>query len=158
MDWKHTPIAVQTIDRDRGRTEIRTIQVLPAPRDTPFPHVAQVFLIERAVTEHATTTYQAMLYVTSLTADQGQPRRPARIRASTLEIETLHWVRDVVFTEDASHLRTGNAPRAMATLRHAAISLLRAAGATNITAALRRNARKDRRVLKHLGIPTSTNT
>jgi len=45
----------------------------------------------------------------------------------------------------------------MATLRNAVISLLRIAGATNIAAALRHNARKDRRVLKHLGLLTSKN-
>jgi len=42
-------------------------------------------------------------------------------------------------------------------MRNVSISLLRLAGATNIAAALRHNARKDRRILKHLGILTSTN-
>jgi hypothetical protein len=72
-------------------------------------------------------------------------------------MEALHWVRDVVYAEDASRVRTGNAPRVMATLRNVSISLLRLAGVTNIAAALRHNARKDRRILKHLGMLTSTN-
>lgn len=72
-------------------------------------------------------------------------------------MEALHWIRDVVYAEDASRVRTGNAPRVMASLRNVAISLLRASGVTNIAAALRHNARKDRRVLKQLGILTSTN-
>jgi predicted transposase YbfD/YdcC len=29
----------------------------------------------------------------------------------------LHWVRDVTYQEDKSLVRTGNAPRVMATLR-----------------------------------------
>ena len=42
------------------------------------------------------------------------------------EIENkLHWVRDVTCQEDKSLVRTGNAPRVMATLRSLAISLLR---------------------------------
>jgi hypothetical protein len=45
----------------------------------------------------------------------------------------------------------------MASLRNVAISLLRAAGVTNIAAALRHNARKDRKILKQLGILTNTN-
>jgi hypothetical protein len=34
----------------------------------------------------------------------------------------LHWVRDVVFLEDKSMVRTGNAPRLMASLRNLTIS------------------------------------
>ncbi len=39
--------------------------------------------------------------------------------------------------EDASRVRTGAAPRVVAALRHAVLAILRAAGATNIAAALR---------------------
>ncbi|MFD5397888.1 hypothetical protein ACFWJW_27205 [Streptomyces sp. NPDC127097] len=44
-------------------------------------------------------------------------------------------MRDVTFAEDASRVRTGTAPRAMATLRHFTIGLIRQAGWRNITAA-----------------------
>ena len=47
----------------------------------------------------------------------------------------LHWVRDVTYQEDKSLVRTGNAPRVMATLRSLAISLLRLHGHGNIAAA-----------------------
>lgn len=56
------------------------------------------------------------------------------------------------FTEDASQLRTGNAPRAMATYRNLAIGALRTAGTKNIAAGLRRNARAPRRALTCLGL------
>lgn len=46
-------------------------------------------------------------------------------------------MRDVTYREDASTIRTGNAPRVMATLRNTAIGLRRINGATNIAAALR---------------------
>lgn len=49
-----------------------------------FPHVAQVFLIERTVTVNGRTTYQAMLYVTSLTAEQADP-------ADLLAYVRQHW-------------------------------------------------------------------
>jgi hypothetical protein len=60
------------------------------------------------------------------------------------------WVRDVTLGEDASRVRTGNAPRVMAALRNLVVSLLRLDGATNIAGALRYNAGKNHRVLKHL--------
>ncbi|MGW1306127.1 hypothetical protein ACWD5R_41595 [Streptomyces sp. NPDC002514] len=44
-------------------------------------------------------------------------------------------MRDVTFAEDASKIRTGSAPRAMATLRNLAIGLMRQAGWANIAAA-----------------------
>ncbi|MFE4447985.1 hypothetical protein [Streptomyces sp. NPDC056820] len=58
----------------------------------------------------------------------------------------------MVFAEDASQLRTGNAPRAMATWRNLAIGALKLAGTTNIAADLRRNARDPRRPLAILGL------
>jgi predicted transposase YbfD/YdcC len=64
----------------------------------------------------------------------------------------LHHVRDTTFAEDASQLRTGTAPRAMASLRNLAIAILRRHGHRNIAAALRRSARDATRVLPLLGI------
>jgi len=66
--------------------------------------------------------------------------------------DTLHYLRDVTFGEDASQIRTGNAPQAMATLRNTVISLLRQAGVTNIAKALRHNSRNPDRPLQLLGI------
>ena len=40
---------------------------------------------------------------------------------------SLHWVRDVVFHDDLSRLRTDNGPRNMAVIRHMAVNLIRAA-------------------------------
>ena len=67
----------------------------------------------------------------------------------------MHWVRDVTFTEDASRVRTGTAPRAMATLRNLAIGALRLAGITNIAAGLRHIGRDPARPLTLLGIQCS---
>jgi hypothetical protein len=44
--------------------------------------------------------------------------------------ERAHWVRDVTYREDHSRVRTGNAPRVMASLRNLTISALRLAGHT----------------------------
>jgi hypothetical protein len=57
----------------------------------------------------------------------------------------LHWVRDVTYQEDNSLVRTGNAPRVMASLRSLAISLLRLDGHSNIAAANRHHARDPQR-------------
>ena len=51
LPWGQVPIACTATDKGHGRITTRTIQVLPAPEDLPFPHVSQVFLIERYVTD-----------------------------------------------------------------------------------------------------------
>jgi predicted transposase YbfD/YdcC len=59
----------------------------------------------------------------------------------------LHWIRDVVFAEDHSQIRTGAGPAVMAILRNLTVSLHRLAGATNIAAACRHVSRHPNRVL-----------
>ena len=58
----------------------------------------------------------------------------------------------MTFAEDASRVRAGTIPRAMASLGNLAIGILRRQGHCNIAAALRRNARDATRVLPFLGI------
>lgn len=67
-------------------------------------------------------------------------------------MEALHHVRDTTFAENASQLRTGNTPRAIATWRNLAIGTLKLAGTTSIAAGLRRNARDPPRPLELLGL------
>ncbi len=55
-------------------------------------------------------------------------------------IESLHWLRDTLYQEDRSQVRTRSGPRVMAALRllrNLAISALRLAGRTDITEATR---------------------
>jgi predicted transposase YbfD/YdcC len=92
--------------------------------------------------------------VTSLTAAQASPARLADYVRGQWGIEALHHLRDVTFAEDASQVRTGTAPRAMASLRNLAIGILRDRGHRNIAAGLRRNARDATRVLALLGLPS----
>lgn len=64
----------------------------------------------------------------------------------------LHWVRDVVLREDASRVRTGSAPQALAGLRNAALTLLRLSGVSEIAAALRENCYRIRDLLAKMGV------
>jgi predicted transposase YbfD/YdcC len=94
--------------------------------------------------------------ITSLLFQQARPARLADLIRGHWSIENgLHWVRDVTFAEDASQVRTGAAPRTMASLRNLAIGILRARGRRDIAAALRYNARDATRLLPLLGITRS---
>ncbi|MGW1258902.1 hypothetical protein ACWD5Q_27880 [Streptomyces sp. NPDC002513] len=82
-------------------------------------------------------------------------RRAGRIRIKTVYAVTSLTAEQTTpadLAEDASQLRTGTAPRAMAAWRNLAIGALRPAGSTNIAAGLRYNARDTRRPLALLGL------
>ncbi|MFB7600538.1 transposase [Streptomyces sp. NPDC056160] len=106
-----------------------------------FPGARQAVQIKRRHTDHKTgkTTVKTVYAVTSLTAEQATPAQLARLVRGHWTIEALHRVRDTTFAGDASQVRTGNAPRAMATWRNLAIGALRAAGTKNLAVGLRRN-------------------
>ncbi|MCW2945398.1 MAG: ISAs1 family transposase [Actinoallomurus sp.] len=136
LGWKDVPVGWTTYDRGHGRQEIRTIQVRPAPTSVKFPHVKQVFLIERHFWDLTgrPLSCQAVLGVTSLTARQAGPRRLAELARGEWAIENRnHYVRDVTLGEDRCRVRTGALPSILAVMRSHAISTLRLLGFTNIT-------------------------
>ncbi|MFF0131007.1 hypothetical protein ACFYTG_35720 [Streptomyces mirabilis] len=129
-----------------GRSEIRRIKVATV-NNLLFPGARQAVQIKRRRTDYKTgkTTIKTVYAVTSLTAGQTDPAQLATLIRGYWQIEALHHVRDTTFAEDASQLRTGNAPRAMATWQNLAI------------AALRHNARNADRPLALLGLKRSRN-
>jgi predicted transposase YbfD/YdcC len=154
LPWKDAPIAHSATDKGHGRITTRTIQVLPAPEGLPFPHVSQVFLIERHVTDlrgrHVSAV--AALGVASPEPGQADPAALARYVREQWSIESLHWIRDTLYQEDKSQVRTRSGPRAMAALRNLAIGALRMAGRTDITEATRWAARSMDRPFTILGL------
>ena len=154
LPWKQAPIAHTATDKGHGRITTRTIQVLPAPEGLPFPHVSQVFLIERYVTDLQGRPVSAVaaLGVASPEPEQADPAALARYVREQWSIESLHWIRDTLYQEDRSRVRTRSGPRAMAALRNLAIGALRIAGRTDITEATRWAARSMDRPFTILGL------
>ena len=95
---------------------------------------------------------EAVLYVTSLDAAQASPADLLAYARGHWTVEHLHWLRDVVWREDKSTLRTGNAPQVMSALTNLVITLFRLQGVTKITAETRRNAQNPRRPLQLLAL------
>jgi predicted transposase YbfD/YdcC len=139
LPWATTPIAARHVDTGHGRVTTRTIQTLPAPADLPFPHVNQVWLIERYVTDTAGTSHSAVaaLGVTSLTTAHATPENIATYVREHWGIESLHWLRDTVYREDDSTARTRSGPRVMAALRNLTIGAYHLLGRRDITEATR---------------------
>jgi len=139
LPWSSVSVQHVMKDRGHGRDEVRTIQVLAAPAGI-FPHAAQAFLIERHVADLRGNPRSdiAALGITSMAARRGTPAVIAvHVRRHWGIENKLHYVRDVTYGEDASRVRTKNAPQNMASMRNLIIGALRADGWTNIAAGLR---------------------
>jgi predicted transposase YbfD/YdcC len=145
LPWRdvaeHSTVAI-----GHGRRVRRTIKVVTAPAWITFARAAQVAQIRRTTTRAGKKTVEVVYVITSADHRAAPPPVLATWIQGHWGIENrTHWVRDVVYDEDRSRVRTGNAPQVMATLRNTAISLLRLTGATNIAASLRHQAARTER-------------
>ncbi|MFE9172707.1 ISAs1 family transposase [Streptomyces kebangsaanensis] len=134
---REVPLQHRTRERAHERGEIRRLKVCAVRPDLLFPHAVQAIEVKRRRTNRTTskTTIKPIYAVTSLTPEQATASQLAELIRGHWQVEALHHVRDVTFAEDASRVRTGTAPRAVATFRNLAIGLIRQAGWANIATA-----------------------
>jgi len=154
LPWRDVPLLGKTRATAHGRNEIRRVKTATVA-DLGFPHAAQAMQIVRRRRTVATgkVTLERVYAITNLTAEQAEAAEIAhRVRRHWAIENQLHHVRDTAWTEDASRVRTGTAPRAMASLRNLAIGALRLTGHIGIASALRHHARNATRPLATFGI------
>ena len=101
---------VEVAPADHGRIETRRIwcsTALNAYLD--FPHVGQVFLIERESIQKKTGEHrrEIALGVTSRTPQQASPQRVLAVNRGHWSIESVHYIIDWNYDEDRSRIRTG---------------------------------------------------
>ena len=148
------PPAHQTIDKEHGRLETRTICASSLLNDyLDFPHCGQVFKIirQRTILTTGKTSSETVYGITSLTAQQADAKRLLALSRGHWSIENRsHYVRDMLFDEDRHQLRKGKSPQMMACLRNFAISLLRLMNYKNITKATREFAARTHLTLRLL--------
>ena len=156
LPWENTPVAAVTSEISRGRIETRTIRALPAPEGTGFEDARQALLIERYVTYKKKgrwhTRAEAVLYLTSLSADEATPEDLLAHVRGHWRVEHMHWLRDVIWKEDKSLIRTGNGPQVWSALTNLVITLFRIHGVTSYAAETRRIAQDPSRALQILDL------
>lgn len=137
-----------SVDYGHGRIIRRSIWVTGAD-GIEFPHAAQVLRIRRDTygTDGTATAKEIVHGITSLDPARGTPAALADLTRGQWGIESVHWLRDTAWAEDASTGYAGSGPQVMATLRNIGISLLHLAGITEITRTLQSISRDRNRVL-----------
>jgi predicted transposase YbfD/YdcC len=141
----------EELDKGHGRIIRRSIWVTDA-EGIDFPHVSRVARIRRDGydSDGILISKEIVHAVTSLDEDQASPADLARLARGQWGIESVHWLRDTAYGEDANTGYAGNGPQAMATLRNLAISLLYLSGVTEITRTLQAISRDRNRILDYL--------
>jgi predicted transposase YbfD/YdcC len=124
-----TITTTRRIDLHGSRIEVRSLQASSALTADycGWPGLQQVFRIERQRLDKrtGTRTVRVVFGITSLSPARADAKRLAAITRGHWGIENrLHWVRDVVFGEDASRIHTGKTPQVLAIFRNVAISFL----------------------------------
>ncbi|MGH3327267.1 MAG: ISAs1 family transposase [Streptomycetales bacterium] len=152
-EWAHTTASHD--DQGHGRTERRTIRTATCDDDL-FPGAHQAFRLRRDAggLDGAWTSEEIVHGITSLPADLATPAHLKALRARLLgrgKPAPLE-IRDTLYQEDKSQLRTRSGPRIMASLRNLAISALRLAGRHDTTEATRWASRKMHRPFTILGL------
>ncbi|MFI7368339.1 ISAs1 family transposase [Streptomyces sp. NPDC050149] len=138
LPWQQMPLQGRTRTTGHGRSEVRRLKVCTVEAGLLFPHAVQAIEIERrrgGQHQDRQGSEEEPLRRHRPHPRSGGPRTAAELVQGHWSVEALHHVRGVTFAEDASKIRTGTAPRVMATLRNLAVGLMRQAGWTNIAAA-----------------------
>ncbi len=120
----------QTVNKNHGRIETRRCWVLGTPEysryvdpDGVWPDLQSLIMIEAQRRQGDQVTAETRYYISSLPADARVLLQAVR---SHWGIEnSLHWVLDMAFREDASRVRTGHAAHNLSLLRRMALNLLR---------------------------------
>ena len=157
LPWESAAVEAWTVDRGHGRTDVRVIKTLPPTGriQALFPHVRQVFLVERYRygPDGELLDAVAVLGITSLDQRQAGPGDLLAYLRGHWAIEMHHYIRDVTFGEDSSRVR--RAHQAMAAIRNAIIGILHLHRVPNIAAQLRACHRDPYRLpLQLLGLTT----
>ncbi len=134
-------VAATSVTRHSQRFEQRRLRAsTELVGYSDWPGMGQVLCMERRVTDRRTgkTSEDRAYAITSLPPQRATAAQLLTLWRAHWGIENrLHYVRDVTYGEDASTVRKGTGPQALAAIRNTAIGLLRLGGATNIAAACR---------------------
>jgi predicted transposase YbfD/YdcC len=151
-----TPDHVDITPSDHGRIETRRIWCSPKLNDfLDFPHVGQVFMIEREIIQKKTgvITLETVFGITSCSPIMADPKQVLAVNRGHWAIEnSCHYIIDWNFNEDRSRIRTGHGPANVTRLRRFAVGVIKSFsdGKTSVAEKMRELGRNTRLVFDYL--------
>lgn len=125
-----------TVDKDHGRLEERTIEVLATHNTSlQFPGVQQIARLtrKREILKYNKKTDDEVFLITDMHYKQLSAEEFLELKRDYWSIEnSLHYRKDFVFGEDRSTIRGHFGPQNMSSLRNFALSLLLVNGIGNV--------------------------
>lgn len=147
----------ERVSKGHGRIETRRLTcTVDDDRYLGWPGVRQILQreCERIIVKTGVVTRAVTFALTSVPPQVAGPAHLAALWRGHWTIENrVHYVRDVTMGEDAQAIHRGQAPQALAALRNSLLTLLRAAGWTNIADALRHYNASARAAVRFVGTP-----
>jgi predicted transposase YbfD/YdcC len=124
-------------ERTRNRFTTRTVEVFHdlTGISQEWAGLKSLIKVERIGTRAGIAYHQVAYYISSLVKSAADFAKG--IRGHWGIKNRLHWVKDVIFNEDHSTIRKGNAPANLSVLRTIALNILRRNGYSSITSAQR---------------------
>ena len=117
--------SAETFDKGHGRQETRKCRVI---RDIEkingykeWVGLKTIIEVKRSVVEKGKVTESINYYISS---SSNCPESLLKSIRSHWGVESMHWIMDVVFGEDASGIRSKNAPANMAIIRRFVLNIL----------------------------------
>jgi predicted transposase YbfD/YdcC len=161
FEGRGDPDFVEVSPCDHGRIETRRIWCSTEINDyLDFPHVGQVFLVERESIHKKTgaVTHETALGITSQTPLEASPERVLAINRGHWTIESTHYMIDWNFDEDRGRIRTGFGPENITRLRRVAIGILKSfqKASESISSMMRKLNLRIRRVFDYLRITANS--
>jgi predicted transposase YbfD/YdcC len=151
---REQPQFIENAPPDHGRIETRKIWTTTELNNyLDFPHVGQVFVIERHSIEKKTgeSSLDIAYGITSRTPEQANPQQVLRVNREHWTIEnSCHYIIDWNYDEDRSRIRKGYGPENITRLRRFAIGVIKSKGVRSVAQKMRQLTLNVRLVFDYL--------
>jgi predicted transposase YbfD/YdcC len=118
---------LEAVDSGHGRIETRRVTQVSIDSNWlsekyRFAGLQSIIRVDSERIQKEKTSTETRYYISSLPVDAAKAMQVVR---SHWQIESMHWMLDMTFKEDASQIKSGNAPEIMNIIRKIALNIIK---------------------------------